>query len=65
LKGAGIGNAPREGNYEANERIRAHVLQLSADVRFQVQNRVFTRKRELRMYHPLSNSTKTKVMQVT
>jgi len=36
---------------------------LSADVRFQVQNRVSTRQKI--MYHPPSNSTKTKPMQVT
>jgi len=36
---------------------------LSADVRFQVQNRVSTRQKK--MHHPPSNSTKTKVMQVT
>jgi len=36
---------------------------LSADVRLEVQNRISTRK--MGMYHPPSNSTKSKVMQVT
>jgi len=43
--------------------INPDVKFLSADVRFQIQNRVSTMQK--RMYHPQLNSTKIEVMQVT